>query len=126
VRARAVRLVLEHQSDYSSQWAAICSIASKIGCAGETLHLYAEPPFGPDAEAIPGQQHSDHALRIDGRPPRRAVKGREGPADTREIDEPVRRPQQMTRANVILKRKFIKQSALRLLPRTHHRHHPPQ
>ncbi len=37
VRARAVRMVLEHQSDYPSQWAAIGSISSKIGCAGETL-----------------------------------------------------------------------------------------
>ena len=40
VRARAVRMVLEHQSDYPSQWAAICSIASKIGCAGETLRKW--------------------------------------------------------------------------------------
>jgi len=40
VRARAVRMVLEHQSDYPSQWAAICSIASKIGCTGETLRKW--------------------------------------------------------------------------------------
>ena len=40
VRARAVRMVLEHQSDYPSQWVAICSIASKIGCAGETLRKW--------------------------------------------------------------------------------------
>ena len=37
VRERAVRMVLEHHSDYSSQWAAIVSVAAKIGCAGETL-----------------------------------------------------------------------------------------
>ncbi len=40
VRARAVRMVLEHRSDYPSQWAAICSIASKIGCTGETLRKW--------------------------------------------------------------------------------------
>ena len=40
VLARAVRMVLEHQSDYPSQWAAIGSIASKIGCAGETLRKW--------------------------------------------------------------------------------------
>ena len=40
VRARAVRMVLEHQSDYPSQWAAIGSIASKIGCGGETLRKW--------------------------------------------------------------------------------------
>ncbi len=37
VRERAVRMVLEHQGDHASQWAAISSIAAKIGCAGETL-----------------------------------------------------------------------------------------
>ena len=40
VRARAVRMVLEHQSDHPSQWAAIGSIASKIGCTGETLRKW--------------------------------------------------------------------------------------
>jgi transposase-like protein len=37
VRARAVRMVHEHQGDHASQWAAIASIAAKIGCTGETL-----------------------------------------------------------------------------------------
>ena len=37
VRERAVRMVLEHASDHASQWATIGSIASKIGCTGETL-----------------------------------------------------------------------------------------
>jgi len=40
VRARAVRMVLEHQGDYPSQWSAICSISSKIGCTGETLRKW--------------------------------------------------------------------------------------
>ncbi len=40
VRARAVRMVLEHQSDHPSQWAAMTSIASKIGCTGETLRKW--------------------------------------------------------------------------------------
>jgi len=33
-------MVLEHQSDHPSQWAAIGAIASKIGCAGETLRKW--------------------------------------------------------------------------------------
>jgi len=37
VRDRAVRMVLEHQSEHESQWATIVSIAGKIGCSAETL-----------------------------------------------------------------------------------------
>lgn len=37
MRERAVRLVLEHQGEYPSQWAAIGSIATKCGMTPETL-----------------------------------------------------------------------------------------
>ena len=40
VRERAVRLVFEHQGEHDSQWAAIGSIASKIGCTAETLRKW--------------------------------------------------------------------------------------
>jgi transposase-like protein len=40
VRERAVRMVLEHGGDHTSQWAAMSSIASKIGCTGETLRKW--------------------------------------------------------------------------------------
>lgn len=40
VRERAVRMVLEHQGEHESQWAAIRSIASKIGCTAETLRKW--------------------------------------------------------------------------------------
>ena len=40
VRERAVRLVLEHQHEHESQWAAIVSVAAKIGCTPETLRIW--------------------------------------------------------------------------------------
>ena len=40
IRERAVRMVLEHQGEYESQWAAMESIAAKIGCTSETLRKW--------------------------------------------------------------------------------------
>src|SRR3990172_613254 len=40
IRERAVRLVLEHQGEYPSQWAAITSIATKCGMTPETLRKW--------------------------------------------------------------------------------------
>ena len=40
VRQRAVRMVLDHGGDHASQWAAIGSIAAKIGCTAETLRTW--------------------------------------------------------------------------------------
>lgn len=42
VRERAVRMVLEHQGEYGSQWAAVRSIAGKIGCSPETLRKWSQ------------------------------------------------------------------------------------
>ena len=38
VRERAVRMVREHRSEHASLWAAIVSIAAKIGCTAQTLN----------------------------------------------------------------------------------------
>jgi len=40
VRERAVRMVLEHEREYPSQWAAMTSVAAKIGCTAETLRSW--------------------------------------------------------------------------------------
>ena len=40
MRERAVRMVQEHRADHPSQWAAIESIAGKMGCAPQTLHTW--------------------------------------------------------------------------------------
>jgi len=40
IRERAVRMVLEHEREYTSQWSAIISIAEKLGCSAETLRKW--------------------------------------------------------------------------------------
>lgn len=40
VRERAVRLVREQEKSHESQWAAICSVAEKMGCSAEALRKW--------------------------------------------------------------------------------------
>ncbi len=49
---RAVRMVLEHQDEYPSQWKAICSIGEQLGLHHETLRVWVrraetDTGFGP-------------------------------------------------------------------------------
>ena len=45
-RDRAVRMVAEHCGDYPSQWAAMTSIAGKVGCTTETLRRWCREDAG--------------------------------------------------------------------------------
>jgi transposase len=59
VRERAVRLVREHQGEHGSQWAAISSIAAKIGCTAETRRRWvrqAETDSG-EREGVTSSEH---------------------------------------------------------------------
>lgn len=40
IRERAMRMVAEHRAEYPSQWAAVCSIAGKLGMTPETLRIW--------------------------------------------------------------------------------------
>ena len=50
VRARAVRMVLENEADYTSRSQAVASIAEKIGCSGATLHDWVKRQAVEDGE----------------------------------------------------------------------------
>ena len=60
VRERAVRLVLEHQHEYPSQWKAIESVAAKVGVNHETLRLW-ERRAETDAGDRPGLSTDERA-----------------------------------------------------------------
>lgn len=80
VRERAVRMVFEHRSEHESHWAAIVSIAGKIGCTAQTLHTWV-------------RRHE------------RDTGQREGPttAELKRVKELEREVRELRRANEILK-----------------------
>ena len=51
VRARAVRMILDHEGDYPSRWSAAVSVADKIGCALQTLHEWVKKVRGRQRQA---------------------------------------------------------------------------
>jgi transposase len=65
VRTRAVRMVLDHEGEHASRWAAVVSISAKIGCTPQTLHEWLKPPWRRDSNKMasgnPGAVHS-HVL----------------------------------------------------------------
>ena len=62
VRDRAVRMVGEHRGDYASEWAALTSIAGKIGCTTETLRRWCREEAS--RRSAPAAQTSDDKVRL--------------------------------------------------------------
>ena len=60
LRERAVRLVLDHAGEHPSQWAAIRSVAEKIGCPVEVLRRWVRPAER-DAGTRPGLTTDERA-----------------------------------------------------------------
>jgi transposase len=75
IRERAVRWVREHQPEYESEWATICSIAAKIGRTAETLRRWvrqAEKDSGERAGVTPVERERLKALEREVRELRQA------------------------------------------------------
>ena len=75
LRERAVRMVLEHQQEYGSQWAAIVSIAEKFGPSAETLRNWvrrAEVDGGVRPGVASGERERLRELERENRELRRA------------------------------------------------------
>jgi transposase len=75
VRERAVRMVIEHGAEHASQWAAIVSIAAKIGCTAQTLHNWvaqAERDAGSRAGLSTDERERMKALERENRELRQA------------------------------------------------------
>lgn len=75
VRERAVRMVMEHGDGHASEWAAMCSIAEKLGCTPETLRKWvrqAERDLGKRPGLTTGERERLKELERENRELKRA------------------------------------------------------
>src|SRR6202453_2672842 len=95
IRTRAVRMVLDHAGEHPSRWAAVTSIAAKIGCTPQTLHDWvkkAEVDSGQRAGVPTDMAEKLKALERENRELRQANEIlRKGSAYFDGVDAPARR-----------------------------------
>ena len=84
------------------------------------VHLLAQAPFRSDADTVADDEHPDHQLRINRRPPCLTVKRRQLTTQIAESDEAINRPQYMILRNVAFEGEAVEQSSLFDLPWSHH------
>ena len=84
------------------------------------MHLFAEAPLRPDAEAVAHQQHADQQLGIDRRPPDRAVEPRQVRPHALQIHEAVDGAEQVILRHVPLQAELIEECTLVNATITHH------
>ena len=84
------------------------------------VDLFAQPTLRPNAEAVADQQHPDQQFGIDRGATDGAVERRQMRSQALKLHEPVDRPQQMVRRDMVLQRESIEQGRLIDPPLAHH------
>lgn len=65
-RERAVRMVLEHQGEFLSQWAAIKSVSGKLGCSAEALRRWVRLREGAETpRPLSSESESERLKRLE-------------------------------------------------------------